>query len=123
MIEDEPPPPAQVLRPRTGKPFRNTGSMASPAAGAAPAKTGTLRVGKGVLIAVDDDDPHQGWAWDWPEDQDPSSSAHDPEHGFWTTPSAPAPLSRSAKSSRRATINSIRACSTAKLPHHTHTQQ
>jgi hypothetical protein len=90
MIEDEPPPPAQVLRPRTGKPFRNTGSMASPAAGAAPTKTGTLRVGKGVLIAVDDDDPHQGWAWDWPEDQDPSSSAHDPEHGFWTTPSAPA---------------------------------
>lgn len=89
-IEDEPPPPPQVLRPRTGKPFRNTGSMASPAAGAAPAKIGTLRVGKGVLIAVDDDDPHQGWAWDWPEDQDPSSSAHDPEHGFWTTPSAPA---------------------------------
>ncbi|KAJ9477619.1 Urease accessory protein UreF [Pseudozyma hubeiensis] len=58
-------------------------------------KIQALRIGKGQLIPVDDDDPNQGWAWDWPEEQDrPTTSedrdAEESEKGFWNQSSAPA---------------------------------
>lgn len=78
---------------RTGKPFRNTATMSGSVATLRP-KIQALRIGKGQLIPVDDDDSAQGWAWDWPEEQDvfnenPQAGDHSGK-GFWTHASAPA---------------------------------
>lgn len=76
-----------------GKPFRTTATMTGTCSSALRPKVQALRIGNGQLIAVDDDDPNQGWAWDWPEDQDfgaDEPAAVDSEKGFWTQPWAPA---------------------------------
>ncbi|CBQ70517.1 conserved hypothetical protein [Sporisorium reilianum SRZ2] len=73
-----------------GRPFRTTPTMTTGSTPLRP-KVQALRIGKGKLIPVDDDDPTQGWAWDWPEEQDlGASEAGDGEKGFWTQASAPA---------------------------------
>lgn len=77
-----------------GKAFRTTPTMQSSTSTLRP-KIQAIRVGKGQLIPVDDDDSTQGWAWDWPEDQDVFSTLNqkqpsNSEKGFWTHPSAPA---------------------------------
>lgn len=99
---------------RPTKPFRTTKTMSTTshptvlARHALRPKVQALRVGKGTIIPVDDDDPTQGWAWDWPEEQDTllsppplpptthqlgqgeQESQRDYEKGFWTTLAAPA---------------------------------
>ncbi|GAC97151.1 urease accessory protein UreF [Pseudozyma hubeiensis SY62] len=77
------------------KSFRNTATMSTSAITALRPKLQALRIGKGQLIPVDDDDPNQGWAWDWPEEQDPPTSSEalhndESEKGFWIQSSAPA---------------------------------
>lgn len=84
---------AKGKAPAEGKPFRTTPSMSTSTTVLRP-KVQALRIGKGKLIPVDDQDESQGWAWDWPEDQDPFHDATegkgDSERGFWSAFSAPA---------------------------------
>lgn len=88
-IEDPAPVPAAKEK------FRNTATMSTTSS--VRPKVQPLRIGKGKLIPVDDDDPTQGWAWDWPEEQNVVLGATevkkkevDTERGFWTQPWAPA---------------------------------
>ncbi|SPO22576.1 uncharacterized protein UTRI_01254 [Ustilago trichophora] len=78
-------------------PFRTTATMSTTSTTLLRPAVRSLREGKNVLIPVDDEDPHQGWAWDWPEEQEEDFlgsiskvEGRGSDRGFWTTPSAPA---------------------------------
>ena len=84
--------PAQPTTPTTRR-FRTTATMstATTCRSSLRPPIQPVRIGKGQLIPVDDNDPNQGWAWDWPEEQDlDRTNQLDSETGFWTQPWAPA---------------------------------